>query len=288
MRDFFRARSEKLTAASAAFDPPLSTALLRQGLCTGYLRQRKAAESVEWCDKAHRASPDDLSIAYQLADAKTCAARAGRRGAPAVHPRCRRGAGAVHPRVAHGPSAPHAHRHTHTCGRARLRTPPPCTLRSKSLRLARQQLAPPLWSSARRLNGEEHAALQLLRTLQRRFPRNPELHNKVNQLDQRIKNQAKVNYYKVLGVPRAASSRDVKKAYHKLAKTYHPDKVEREEDKAAASEKFRKIARAYEVRAPLGSPRPALHAPPGAASPARRWIQACMHDLLALDSGMHA
>lgn len=32
------------------------------------------------------------------------------------------------------------------------------------------------------------------------------------------------DYYSVLGVPRSASSREIKKAFHKLALKHHPDK----------------------------------------------------------------
>ena len=104
-----------------------------------------------------------------------------------------------------------------------------------------------LMSDAKVMNGEEHAAVQALKTVQRRMPRSHELHNRIHELEQRIKRQGKVNYYKILGVLRSASTRDIKKAYHKLAKQYHPDKVEKEEDKPAAEAMFKKVARAYEV-----------------------------------------
>jgi DnaJ-class molecular chaperone len=51
----------------------------------------------------------------------------------------------------------------------------------------------------------------------------------------------------VLGVSRSATTREIKRAYHGLAKQYHPDKVEKDEDKPAAEAMFKKVARAYEV-----------------------------------------
>ena len=53
--------------------------------------------------------------------------------------------------------------------------------------------------------------------------------------------------YDLLGVPPEASASDIKKAYHKLAKQYHPDKIESEDEKPAAEAMFKKVARAYEV-----------------------------------------
>jgi len=51
------------------------------------------------------------------------------------------------------------------------------------------------------------------------------------------------DYYKILGVDKAATEDDIKKAYRKMALKYHPDK-----NKASgAEEKFKEIAEAYDV-----------------------------------------
>lgn len=50
--------------------------------------------------------------------------------------------------------------------------------------------------------------------------------------------------YSVLGIAKDASPADIKKAYRKLAKQYHPDKNPGNEK--VAEEKFKKIAKAYE------------------------------------------
>lgn len=52
------------------------------------------------------------------------------------------------------------------------------------------------------------------------------------------------DYYEVLGVPRAASEDDLRKAFRKLARQYHPDVAK---DKKVAEEKFKEINEAYEV-----------------------------------------
>ncbi|MEJ2173447.1 MAG: DnaJ C-terminal domain-containing protein [bacterium] len=51
------------------------------------------------------------------------------------------------------------------------------------------------------------------------------------------------DYYKSLGLARGASDEDIKKAYRRLARQYHPD-VSKEKD---AEERFKEIAEAYET-----------------------------------------
>lgn len=51
----------------------------------------------------------------------------------------------------------------------------------------------------------------------------------------------KKNYYDVLGVAKTASKDDIKKAFHKLAHKYHPDKA------AGDAEKFKELSEAYSI-----------------------------------------
>mmetsp|Transcript_20563 Transcript_20563/g.55396 ORF Transcript_20563/g.55396 Transcript_20563/m.55396 type:complete len:436 (+) Transcript_20563:117-1424(+) len=55
------------------------------------------------------------------------------------------------------------------------------------------------------------------------------------------------DYYRVLGVPRTANDRQIKKAYRKLALKHHPDKQVDEKAKEKATERFMKISNAYDT-----------------------------------------
>ena len=55
------------------------------------------------------------------------------------------------------------------------------------------------------------------------------------------------DYYKTLGVDKKASQEEIKKAYRKLARQYHPDTNK----DAGAEERFKAISEAYDV---LGDP----------------------------------
>ncbi|XP_060082619.1 dnaJ homolog subfamily A member 3, mitochondrial-like [Ylistrum balloti] len=62
----------------------------------------------------------------------------------------------------------------------------------------------------------------------------------------------KKNFYDVLGVPKNADAKQIKKAYYQLAKKYHPD-VNKNDTNAAA--KFQEVSEAYEVLSDEGKKR---------------------------------
>ena len=51
--------------------------------------------------------------------------------------------------------------------------------------------------------------------------------------------------YEVLGVPRGASDEEIKKAYRRLSRQYHPDANVNNPNKDAAEEKFKEVQAAY-------------------------------------------
>jgi len=53
------------------------------------------------------------------------------------------------------------------------------------------------------------------------------------------------DYYKILGVNRNATQKEIKSAYRKLAMKYHPDR--NPDNKKAAEDRFKEISEAYEV-----------------------------------------
>jgi DnaJ-class molecular chaperone len=52
-----------------------------------------------------------------------------------------------------------------------------------------------------------------------------------------------MNFYEVLQIPKTATKYEIKKAYHKLAVQYHPDKY----NGTDAEEKFNEIKTAYDI-----------------------------------------
>jgi len=58
--------------------------------------------------------------------------------------------------------------------------------------------------------------------------------------------QTQATHYSGLGVSPTATESEIKKAFHKLALQFHPDKVP-EEDKIKTEEKFKLINTAYSI-----------------------------------------
>lgn len=59
--------------------------------------------------------------------------------------------------------------------------------------------------------------------------------------DRHLQKSRHKDYYEILGVPRNADAKDIKKAYYKLAQKYHPDKNNGDKTK------FQEVSEAYEV-----------------------------------------
>jgi DnaJ-class molecular chaperone len=59
-----------------------------------------------------------------------------------------------------------------------------------------------------------------------------------------IRKEKMLDYYKILGVPPQATEKDIKAAYRKLAKEYHPDVVQDDPD---GNKKMYEIQEAYGV-----------------------------------------
>lgn len=93
-------------------------------------------------------------------------------------------------------------------------------------------------------------ALRVFQKAAEDLPENSEERQKANQKIQEaqvaLKQSKEKNYYKILGVSRTATSKEIKKAYRELALKYHPDK-NTGDSKEEAEKMFHDIGEAYEV-----------------------------------------
>jgi tetratricopeptide (TPR) repeat protein len=91
-------------------------------------------------------------------------------------------------------------------------------------------------------------AINTYQSILQRDQQNARARNGMQKAQARLKQANSKDYYKMLGVSRQANKKTLKKAFHKLAKQYHPDMVS-EEEKEEAQRKFQEISEAYEVLA---------------------------------------
>merc|ERR1719354_888745 len=75
--------------------------------------------------------------------------------------------------------------------------------------------------------------------------REPQTKQKLREAEVALKQSKEKNYYKILGLQRNASKKEIKKAYRDLALEWHPDK--NADNKDEAEKKFQDISEAYEV-----------------------------------------
>src|SRR4249920_2547437 len=67
---------------------------------------------------------------------------------------------------------------------------------------------------------------------------------KNGRIDRPMATGTKQDYYELLGVPRKATAKDIRTAFRKLARKYHPDLNPGDK---AAEEKFKELQEAYDV-----------------------------------------
>jgi len=92
-------------------------------------------------------------------------------------------------------------------------------------------------------------AIGIYRKLAEEDEHSKEAREGLQRAEKLLKRSREEDYYKVLNVSRSASPREIKRAYHKLAVEYHPDKNKDKADaeREAAEVKFKSVALAYEV-----------------------------------------
>jgi preprotein translocase subunit Sec63 len=92
---------------------------------------------------------------------------------------------------------------------------------------------------------------------------------------------SKRKYYKILGISFDASDNEIKKAYHKLALKYHPDK----NDQPEAEEKFKEIREAYAII--TGKEKPPAALPKHRGNPQYSWANDVAKTWAQMDSEQH-
>lgn len=120
----------------------------------------------------------------------------------------------------------------------------------ESLNLNPNSLYALLYQAQKHMDNESfEAAISSLNTARDNHPDSQNLINeKIQEAQVALKRSKTKDYYKVLGVPRDADERTIRKAYRTATKIYHPDKAAaRGEPKEEAEKKMASINEAYEV-----------------------------------------
>ena len=94
-------------------------------------------------------------------------------------------------------------------------------------------------------------ALAIYRKMLEEDQHSQEAREGLQRAEKLLRRSKEADYYNTLNVSRSASPRDIKRAYHRLAVEYHPDKNTRtdksEAEREAADLRFKAITLAYEI-----------------------------------------
>lgn len=106
-----------------------------------------------------------------------------------------------------------------------------------------------LLDKATRLMTEDlfEEAIRVLETAKEAHPGDRRIADKQQEAHTLLRRSKTKDYYKVLGISRDASEREIKKAYRKMTKLYHPDKYRGDLSKEEVEKKMASINEAYEV-----------------------------------------
>lgn len=99
--------------------------------------------------------------------------------------------------------------------------------------------------------GDYDAALFDFSNVQRRNPGNQRAQEGINRAQEMKKKANFVDHYAILGIDNGASEREIKDAYRKMVREWHPDRFGDKKKKAEAEAMMKKINTAYDV---LGDP----------------------------------
>lgn len=110
-----------------------------------------------------------------------------------------------------------------------------------------------LLAQATRLMSEDlfEEAIRVLETAKEVHPGDRRVDGKQQEAHTLLRRSKTKDYYKVLGISRDSSPREIKKAYRAMTKQYHPDKYRGDLNKEEVEKKMSTINEAYEV---LGNP----------------------------------
>jgi DnaJ homolog subfamily C member 3 len=106
-----------------------------------------------------------------------------------------------------------------------------------------------LSQAQRELDADDfEAAIRTLETAKEHHPQHGKIQELLHKAHTLLKRSKQKDYYKVLGVSRDADEREIKKAYRKLSKQFHPDKASAQGiTPEEAQTKMAAINEAYEV-----------------------------------------